>query len=50
MSKIDLNNYCNQVLKKEYAWLKEVDKFALTNSIYNMAKNHNLAKAIADCD
>ena len=36
MSKIDLNNYCNQVLKKEYEWLKEVDKWSLTNSIYNM--------------
>ena len=23
-------------LKKEYIWLKEVDKFALTNSIYNL--------------
>ncbi len=36
MSKIDLNNYCNRELKKEYEWLKEVDKFALTNSIYNI--------------
>ncbi len=36
MSKIDCNNYVNQVLKKEYEWLKEVDKFALTNAIYNM--------------
>lgn len=36
MNKISCNNYCNQVLKKEYEWLKEVDKFALTNSIYNM--------------
>lgn len=36
MSKIDCNNYVNQVLKKEYEWLKEVDKFALTNSVYNM--------------
>lgn len=36
MSKIDCNNYVNQVLKKEYQWLKEVDKFALTNSVYNM--------------
>ena len=38
LSKIDCNNYCNQVLKKqkEYNWLKEVDKFALTNSIYNL--------------
>lgn len=36
MSKIDCNNYVNQVLKKEHKWLKEVDKFALTNSVYNM--------------
>lgn len=36
MSKFDLNNYCNQTLKKEYEWLKEVDKWSLTNSIYNM--------------
>lgn len=36
MSKIDCNNYCNQVLKKEFPWLKEVDKFSLTNSVYNM--------------
>ena len=36
MNKTSCNNYCNQVLKKEYEWLKEVDKFALTNTIYNM--------------
>lgn len=36
MNKTSCNNYCNQTLKKEYEWLKEVDKFALTNSIYNM--------------
>lgn len=36
MSKIDCNNYCNKELKKEYLWLKEVDKFALTNSIYDL--------------
>ena len=36
MNKTSCNNYCNQVLKKEYEWLKEVDKFALTNGIYNM--------------
>lgn len=36
MNKISCNNYVNQVLKKEYLWLKEVDKFALTNSVYNM--------------
>ena len=36
VSKIDCNNYCNRELKKDYEWLKEVDKFALTNAIYNM--------------
>lgn len=36
MNKTSCNNYCNQVLKNEYEWLKEVDKFALTNAIYNM--------------
>ena len=36
VSKFDCNNYCNQILKKEFEWLKEVDKFALTNAIYNM--------------
>ena len=35
-SKTDCNNYCNRELKKDYEWLKEVDKFALTNAIYNM--------------
>lgn len=36
VTKTDGNNYCNRELKKEYEWLKEVDKFALTNAIYNM--------------
>ena len=36
ISKIDCNNYCNRKLKKENEWLKDVDKFALTNAIYNM--------------
>ena len=36
LSKTDCNNYCNRELKKQYLWLKEVDKFALTNSIYNL--------------
>lgn len=36
LSKTDCNNYCNRELKQEYSWLKEVDKFALTNSIYNL--------------
>ncbi len=36
VSKTECNNYCNRELKKAYEWLKEVDKFALTNAIYNM--------------
>ena len=36
ISKTDCNNYCNRELKKTYEWLKEVDKFALTNAVYNM--------------
>lgn len=36
MNKTSCNNYCNQVLKSQYEWLKDVDKFALTNAIYNM--------------
>jgi len=36
MNKVACNNYVNQVLKKAYEWLKEVDKFALTNAVYNM--------------
>ena len=36
MNKFDCNNYCNRQLKPEYEWLKEADKYALTNAIYNM--------------
>ena len=36
VSKTDCNHYCNRELKKNYEWLKEADKFALTNAIYNM--------------
>ena len=36
VTKTDCNNYCNRELKKEYEWLKEADKFALTNAIYSM--------------
>ena len=36
MSRTDCNNYSNRELKTQYEWLKEVDKFALTNAIYNM--------------
>lgn len=40
LSKIDCNNYCNRVLKNDYPFLREVDKFALTNSIYNMDSSY----------
>lgn len=36
LSKIDCNNYLNRILKKELTWLKDVDKFSLTNAIYNL--------------
>ena len=36
LNKISCNNYVNQVLKKKYDWLKEPDKYALTNAVYNM--------------
>lgn len=36
MSKFACSDYVNHVLKKEYKWLKEVDKFSLSNSVYNM--------------
>ena len=40
MSKFDCNNYKNQVLKKEYEWLKEVDKWALENAVFNMDSSY----------
>lgn len=36
LSRFDVNNYKNQTLKKEYPWLKEVDKFALDNAVINL--------------
>ena len=35
-SKYDCNNNCNQQLKTEFIWLKDIDKFALTNAIYDL--------------
>ena len=37
LSKNSANTYCNQRLKKEYPFLKEVDKFAITNVIYHLS-------------
>lgn len=37
LSKLSANNYCTQHLKKDFLFLKEVDKFALTNAIFHLA-------------
>ena len=37
-SKQDMNNYCNRFLKENLPFLRDVDKFALTNSIYDAFK------------
>ena len=36
MNKFDCVNYMTRILKKEYEWLNEPDKFALTNAVLNM--------------
>ena len=36
LSRTAMNNYVNSVLKIELPYLKEVDKFALTNSVYDL--------------
>lgn len=36
LSKTKANDHCNHVLKDEYPFLCEVDKFALTNAIFNL--------------
>lgn len=36
VSRIDCNNWKNKILKNNYEWLKEVDKFALDNAVINM--------------
>lgn len=35
-NKIDMNNFVNNSYKKEFPFLKEVDKFSITNTIYNL--------------
>ena len=41
LSKIDCNNMLNRELKQEFIWLKDIDKFALTNAIYNLDSAYN---------
>lgn len=38
-NKIQQNNYVNQHLKRKYNFLKEVDKFSITNTIYNLGNS-----------
>ena len=41
VSKTDCNNYCNRQLKKEYEWLKEVDKFAAAVILFSCTRLFN---------
>ena len=41
LSKFSANTYCNQHFKVDYPFLKEVDKFALTNAIYHLADGYD---------
>jgi len=36
LSQFDLNSYNNHVLKNKFEWLREVDKWALSNAIFNL--------------
>ena len=36
MNKFDCNNFMVHVLKNKYEWLREVDKHALQNAVFNM--------------
>ncbi|MDD3797152.1 MAG: helix-turn-helix domain-containing protein, partial [Lachnospiraceae bacterium] len=40
LSRFDANKYVNNTLKKEYPFLKEVDKFALTNAVYALENGY----------
>jgi len=33
-SRMEMNNFCNHTLKEEFPFLKEVDKFSLTNAVF----------------
>ncbi len=41
MGKTACNNYVNRELKFKFIWLKEVDKFSLTNSVFNLDTAYN---------
>lgn len=41
LSKFDLNNWCNNFLKPQYEWLREPDKCALENAIFDLDNAYN---------
>lgn len=41
LSRLSANTYCNQHLKTDYPFLKEVDKFALTNAVYHLSDGYD---------
>ena len=41
LSKMSANTYCNQHIKPDYPFLTEVDKFALTNAVFNLSDGYN---------
>ena len=41
IDKYACNNYCNHTLKEQYEWLNKVDKFALTNAIFDLDTAYN---------
>lgn len=41
LSKFRANTYCNHHLKTTYPFLREVDKFALTNAIYHLSDGYD---------
>ena len=40
LSKMSANTYCNQHIKPGYPFLAEVDKFALTNAVFNLSDGY----------
>jgi putative transposase len=40
LSKTEANTYCNKVLKDAFPFLREVDKFALTNAILHLEEGY----------
>ena len=42
LSKYTWNNYCNKIIKKQYPFLREVDKFLITNSIFDLMNAYQM--------